>query len=439
MDEDISQRTALVYTYGDDIPLARRLAREFGLVKIFCPWKNKYPESVRLAIGTGFPDIVRVRNFSDAINTTDLFVFTDIYDGDLQRDLVNRGKRVWGSRRAEELEYDRPLFLQTLEKVGLPVPDYQICHGIDALENYLKDNEDQWVKLNLRGDDETWRHINWEFTKRKIEYLRYRYGPIGEDLVFTVVANIQSIIEAAYDGFMVTSPDGKPQFPNIGFLGYESKNKAHILTAIPYEAFPEVVRHANDLFAPEAARHFMRSAFGTEIKVDKKGVGHFLDFTARQPSPPGEVIMEMVKNLGRFFWEGSEGNLIPLEVEDLFGVQVNMFFDRPKTTHASVDFPEEYEHCVKFGRCCMRDGKINLLPVSDDRDIPKDIGSVVTTSDSIEGAIDMAKEVCDTIKCDGLTFEVNSLAECLRRIKEGEKEEIPFAEEVPEPETVIQD
>lgn len=445
--DDLEQKSVLCFDYGDGIPLARRLAREFGTVKIFCPWKDKYPQSVKLAVGTGFPDVQRVRNFSDAINTTDLFVFTDIYDGDLQRDLVNRGKRVWGARKGEELEYDRALFLQTVQKVGLPVPEYEICYGLDELEAFLRKHDDQWVKVNLRGDDETWHHKSWEFTQRKFEFLRYRYGPIGNDLVFTVVANIDSVIEAAYDGFLITSPDGKPQFPQIGFLGYEDKNNAHILTAIPYDAFPEVVRTVNDAFAPEVARYFSRCGFGTEIKVvrDKKTdeeIGHFLDLTLRQPSPPGEVIQELVKNLGRFFWEGSQGNIIPLEVDELFGVQVNIYSSRSKTNHSVIKFPEQYDSFIKLFRCCMRDGDVHLLPdkpVSDEFDLSENCGSVVATSNSIEDAIDIAKEICDSIEGDGLTFKTDALAECLKRIQKGEDQNIPFAEDVPEPATVIED
>src|SRR5690348_17163928 len=158
---DLSDKSALLYDYGYNIGLARRLAREFGRVQYFRPWKETEPESLRLAVGTGFEDIERVRHFSDAIAGSDIIIFPDIYDGDLQRDLVNRGKRVWGSRKGERLEYDRPFFLETLGKMGLSVPKYKIIQGVNELERFCIENENWWVKVNLRGDDETWHHVKY--------------------------------------------------------------------------------------------------------------------------------------------------------------------------------------------------------------------------------------------------------------------------------------
>src|SRR5690348_306912 len=340
---DLSQKTCLVYDYGYNIALARRLSREFGKVRYFYPWKTSDAESIKLSIGEGFPEIERVRNFSDVIHKTDLFVFPNIYDGDLQNDLVSRGKRVWGSRRAERLEYDRPFFYKTLEEVGLPVVPYEVLTGVDSLESYLRDNDDKWVKLNLRGDDETWRHYTWETSKMKVWALRQRLGPVSEIVVFTVVDNIESIVEAAYDGFMVASSTGEPQFPDIGFLGYEDKDTTHILTAIPYDDFSDSVREVNDKFSPVAARKFMRSGFGTEIKIVEEGdeqLSMFLDFTARQPRPPGEIILEQVTNLGEFFYHGAEGELIPLEIEEICGVQVILYSENSRDSWVTLSFPE---------------------------------------------------------------------------------------------------
>jgi hypothetical protein len=445
--DDLSQKSCCVFDYGYNIPLARRLAREFGRVQFFCPWKDTAPESLKLAVGTGYDDIERIRHWGDAVNSNDLFVFPDIYDGDLQRDLVNRGKRVWGSRRADRLEYDRTLFLQTVEKVGLPVPGYTTCNGIDELEVHLRDTENNWVKCNLRGDDETWHHIKWDFTKRRIEAMRHKYGPIGNDILFTVVENIDSVIEAAYDGFMVTSPAGLVQYSNLGFLGYENKNLSHILRAIPYEDFPDAVRDVNDLFGPELAANYLRSAFGTEIKIveDEDGDGqqnYFLDATCRQPSPPGEIIMEQVTNLGSFFWHGSEGECIELDIEDEFGVQVLIYSECSESNWSPIEFPPELDRWVKLFRTCKRDDVEQVIPssgVTASQEGNERIGSVVALGSSIEKAIDKVREYCDEVKGPGLEMKVESLAEVLRRIHEGEEKGIEFADDVPEPESLIEE
>jgi hypothetical protein len=444
MSGDISEKSCCVFDPGYNISLARRLAREFGRVDFFAGWKDSDPETLKLAIGTGFPEINRVRHFSDAISRNDIFIFPNIYHGDLQRDLINRGKRVWGSRKAERLEYDRPFFYKTLEKVGLPVPEYHVLQGLDELEEFLQENEGWWVKLNLRGDDETWKHETWELTEPKFRSMRQRYGPVGKFITFTLVKHIDSIIEAAYDGFMVASPTGLPQFPKIGFLGYEDKDLSHIVHAIPYDDFADPVREVNDLFAPVAASYFMRSGFGTEIKIaedeeTKEQINYFLDFTARQPEPPGAIIMEQVTNLGAFFWHGSEGELIPLEIEEEFGVQIIMYAEPSRSNVVPLLYPKELDQWVKPSRCCMIDGTVNILPdllLRPRSESTAPIGSVVALGDSIEGAIDKIKGYLDEIKCSGLDAEVESLAEVLKRIQKGEEEEIPFADEVPAPEVV---
>jgi hypothetical protein len=436
--DELSDKTVLVYDYGNNIHVARKLTSEFGRVRYFRPWKESEPKVSNLVVGDGFDGVERVRHFHDAIASTDLFIFPCIYDGDLQRDLVNRGKRVWGARKAERLEYDRPFFMEALAKAGMPVPDYTVCTGMDELERLLKRSEHGWVKSNYRGDDETWQHINWELSQWKVAALRHRFGPTGKHMVFTVVPDLEADFESAYDGYMVTSPSGKPQFPDIGFLGYETKDRSHILTAIPYESFPDEVRDINDQFAPQLAKYFFRSAWGTEIRGP-----FFLDATCRQPSPPGELITYMVQNLGEFMWHGSEGDLVPLDVPKTFGVEVILYSECSKTNWMTFDIPEDIDDAVKLFRCCRDDDGTHIIP---DGDVTgratgmERVGAVVATGDTIEDAIDSVKETCEQLKAMYLICETDSLAECLKRIQAGQEEGIKFTKQaIPEPATVLED
>ncbi|MGA7814203.1 hypothetical protein, partial [Caballeronia sp.] len=190
--DDCSDKCATIVDHGNNVELAIRLAKEFRKVNYFKPWKGARPVSNDLVVGDGFDSITRVRHLFDwkVISETDLFIFPEIYDGDLQLDLERRGKRVWGSRRAERYEYDRELFLKTLKEVKLPCPDYHVCNGLDELTDFLKDEQDWWIKMELRGDDETWRHRNYQLSQRKLESLAYRFGPIRNDLKFVCVKHI---------------------------------------------------------------------------------------------------------------------------------------------------------------------------------------------------------------------------------------------------------
>lgn len=439
---DIKNKIVTCFDYGNDTALAERLAREFGTVNYFRQWKDSLPETLKLVAGDGLNGVKRIRNFFDPeiINQTDVFVFADIYDGDLQVHLERMGKLVFGSRMAEGFEYKRELFAKTLKELQMEVSPYTVCVGVTALEKELQAHEDLWVKVNLRGDGETWHHENYSLSRRKLEALRYQYGAVAEMVRFTVCESIDSVIEAAYDGMMITSPSGTPQFPDIGFLGYEVKNLCHILHAIPYSSFPKAVLEVNEKFAPKLAEHNYRGFWGTEIKITEDGKNYFLDATCRASHPPTEIIQEMVANLGEFIYEGAQGNCIPLKIVKPFGVQVMLNSSWAKSNWQTVEVPEEIRHCVKLYNYCFADGAYQVIPksvsslTSDGSDI---IGSIVALGDTIEEAIDEVKEYCNQVHGFDTENQIDALAECLRRIQEGEKEGIDFKAKIPDPATII--
>jgi hypothetical protein len=441
--DNLKEKTVVVYDYGNNISLADRLSREFGRVLLYVPWEMSMPESTRLAVGDGIERVERVLDFFDPeVLKSDLFVFPDIYDGDLQEDLVSRGKRVWGARSAEDYEYKRELFSKTLKEVGLLVSPYKVIVGTMALKRHLMQNKDLWIKVEMRGDGETWHHENWPLSRRKMEALEYKYGPIKELIRFTVCESISTTTEVAYDGFMVTSPAGLPQFSNYGFLGYEDKSMSHILTATLYDEFPEEAKTVNEKFAPKLAERMFRSAWGTEIKIADDGNNYFLDATCRQPEPPGSIIMEMVKNIGEFMYHGADGNLVDLEIEKPFGVQVMLYSAWAKTNWLTVDVPDEIKRWVKLYNYCECDGSFQVVPDEGtsrpDAIGNEQVGSVVGLGETIADAIDAVKENCESVEGFDVTKQIESLMEGLRRIHEGENHGIEFADEVPEPESVME-
>jgi hypothetical protein len=443
MDNSLKNKSVCVWDYGNNVSLAKRLTREFGQVRYFSPWQSTAPETVNLVVGDGLKDVERVKNFfdPDVLHGTDLFIFPDCYCGDLQRDLISRGKRVFGSGMSEGYEFKRELFAKTLAEIGLDVAPYTVVIGTTALRKHLEENENLWIKVSMRGDGETWCHENYTLSKRKLEALEYMYGPVKEFVRFTCCESIPTSIETAYDGFMITSPDGKPQFPTTGFLGYETKNLAHILTAIPYKMFPDAVLDVNKKFAPKLAEKFYRCNFGTEIKIGDDGKNYFLDATLRAPEPPGSIVLEQVQNLGEFMFHGADGKLIELEIEKQFGVQVMLYSGWARSNWQTVEVPEVIDRWVKLYRCCYADGAYQVVPKEVKNpysDGHEQIGAVVALGDTIAEAIEQVREHCDQVKGFDVTNQIEALAECLARIQAGEKENIQFADEVPEPVTALE-
>lgn len=345
---------------------------------------------------------------------------------------------------AEDYEYRRGVFCDTLREVGLAVAPYKECVGVTELREYLTERDDQWVKVEMRGDRETWHHENIAISTPILDAIAYYYGPVKEDVSFYVFESIDTDVEASYDGYMVSSRDGKPQFPDAAFLSYETKNQASILHCVDYNSLSDPVHMVNDRFGPLLAKRNLRSQFGTEIKVagDNEEDVFFLDATCRQPSPPGEMLCEMVLNWGEIMWHGSEGDLVEPEIAKPFGAQVILYSNWAGTNHLPVEVPSDIAQWVKLGDCYKKDGLDWVVPreVADPiQGWRKNCGAVIALGDSIQEAIDTVIERCDMVKSFDTDAQVVALGECLKRIHHGEEEGIMFGtKDIPEPSTVLE-
>lgn len=433
---EFSDKTVCVYDRGNYAELAIRLSRDFGRTLYFKPNKEASPNSFDLSIGDGFEGVERVRSFWKHLKDVDLFVFPDCYDGDIQLHLESLGKRVWGSRDAENFEFMREFFKKTLKEVGLPVSPYEVVVGMDNLEIFLKENEDRAVKISYaRGDRETWVHKNYNLSKPKLDAMRYYYGPNGKHVRFVVEELIETDIEVAYDGFCV---DGK--FPKTAFQGFEIKNESYIMTIQDYDDLPEEVREVNDKFAPKLAEKRFRSQWGTEIRVADKN--YFLDATCRSPEPPGSIVLEMVENLAELLWHGADGELVELETAAPFAAQVMIYSGWADENWQPIECPKEMRKWVKLFSPCRRDGVDYVVPEKVENPVGggnEHVGSVIAFGETIADAIDLVKERCEAISGTDITFTVESLAEGLNRIHESEKAGLKFTDqEVPDPSSVIE-
>ena len=294
----------------------------------------------------------------------------------------------------------------------------------------------------MRGDGETFHHQTYSLSRRKLESLEYLYGPVKELVRFTVCETIPTTTEAGYDGYLITSPSGEPQFPTTGFLGYEHKNKAHIQAAIPYEDLSEHLLEVNEAFAPKLAENMYRCNFSTEVKIADDGNNYFIDLTARAPEPPGSIMMEQIENLGEFMYHGAAGELREIELEKPFGVQVMLYSSWAKTNWQTFDIPDDIRRWVKVYNSFYADGATHAAPreisnpYSDGND---EVGSVVGLGDTIQEAIDNVREYCGELKAFDTDDQIEALGECLKRIHAGEEEGVEFPGKTPKPSTIIED
>jgi hypothetical protein len=406
-------RTALIFDHGLFVDaLAVPLAKDFGRVLVHIPWQNGYPRSNAPTIGTGIAGIERVLNPWDYYDEIDLWVFPDVYEGDLQQFLVDQGKRVWGCRHGERLETDRQASKEHSKHLGIDIGNYTVVRGLGALRDHLHTHDDQYVKVSaFRGDTETFHAPNYQHAETQLDELEHNLGAKKKLIEFIVEDAINDAIEVGYDGVCI---DGN--FPATAALGVEVKDKAYVGKVMRYDRLPEKVKDCNAKLAPVLKGFGYRGFISTELRC-KGDKAYLIDPCARMGSPPGELYGLWIANLAEMIYEGAGGIVIEPEYTGKFGAMCLLLSDWADSNWQQVEFPEKYKDNVKLRNCCIIDGEHYVVPQW--TGMPE-IGAVVAVADSAQAAMEQVKTIADEVHghsiekpCDALEDAWNDLKEIM--------------------------
>lgn len=415
---------------GIFVPVARRLARDVRQVSYWSPHEEAF-ESVRKQIGDGFPDIVRVRSMFQNKNDVDCFVFVDVGFPDEQLELISQGFPVWGAREGDSLEMSRGKFMDALMSTDLLVPKYQKVIGMEALREYLKPREDQFIKISkFRGDWETLHFRDWRQDEMELDARAVKLGPWKEVIPFYVFENIETKIEDGCDTYCI---DGK--FPSLIIHGMEAKDKAFLGTFQRFDDLPEEVRCVNDEFGPILAGYGYRSFFSTEVRITEDGKTYFIDPTCRAGSPPSQVMTEMIGNYADIMWRGAQGELVDPEPAYKFGVQGLVCVKGDRHAWSTIEIPTELDQWLKCGFCCQIDDRLCFPP---DREATGgDVGWLVGVGQTAKEAIEHLKHNAEMLPC-GVTCEYTAIADLLKEVEQAEESGMEFSDQqMPKPEIVL--
>jgi predicted RNase H-like HicB family nuclease len=389
-------------------PLAERLAKDFEKVGYFVEWQSSFPDGKDLVVGTGIEGVERVKYLWDVIDDYDLFVFPDVWQGDLQEYLRKQGKRVWGTGKASTLELSRWKTKELMKQAGLPSKNDRQVTGITELRAALKTAKDVFVKISqFRGLHETFHSANEADSKGVVDELEAKYGPILELIPFIIEECIPDAMEIGYDGFCI---DG--EFPDQSFIGIEIKDKAYFGKLINYDDLPESVRKVNEAFAPHMQGY--RQFFSTEIR-EKDGKGYLIDLTCRQPSPAGEPEIHAMDNLAEVLWFGAEGKLVQPKYSAKFVAQVILCSDWAQNHIQMVEFPDEVRPFVKLYNHAIIEGKDYVI---NQPYVMKQIGSVIGLGNTPEEAVKMAKENAEKVTGFDIEREVDALDKAVKEMED---------------------
>jgi hypothetical protein len=399
---NLSGKTCLIWDNGIFTEIAVTLSKSFGRVLYYVPWTSGMPKSNARMIGEGIEGVERVDSPWGFFDDIDVWIFPDVYEGDLQEFLVGMGKRVWGCRGGAELEIDRPVSKESSKKLGIDIGPYKVVTGLDALRKHLKANKDQWVKISgTRGDMETFGAKTYEHVEPRLDELEHNLGALKKVMQFTVEEGINDAVETGYDGYCI---DGK--FPRAAMTGVEVKDEAYLMKTVRWSELPEQVRTVNEKLAPALKRYGYRGFISTEVRCTKDGKAYLIDPCCRAGSPPNELYQVMMENMAEAIWFGSEGVMIEPEFKAKWGAEVLLISEWADHNWMHVTFPQEVRENVKLRNFCMIEGEYYVIPQWTGS---AEIGAVVALGDTPDQAIEECKRICALVEGHLLDKPVDAL------------------------------
>lgn len=428
--KDAKDITACVVDSGLFLPMAIRLAEDYKRVLYWSPDMRSFPSLKQGVIGDGFQNIERVREFWPEHNEIDLWVFPDIGQPGLQKHLVDDGHAVWGSGCGEILETNREKFMKVLGEVGLDVPDFKVCIGIDALTDHLRENEDQYVKISRwRGDMETTHWRNWAMDSGWIDWLAYTLGPLKNHMRFLVFPAIDTTLEIGADTYCV---DGR--WPNTMLNGLEHKDTTYFSAVTKREDMPEQIQDVLEAFGPFLGARRYRNQWSMEVRV-KDGKAYFIDATCRGGMPSSASQQILWGNFPEIVWAGANGELVEPEPQSQFSIECMVTTKTGKDCWDRIELPKSLEGWVRFSNCAFIDGCYVFPP---DEFHSGELGWLCAIGDTPRQTLDAAKGLADQLP-DGLDANLENLTGLIKEIEEAEKRDIPFTDEqLPMPAEVIE-
>lgn len=431
---ELGSKTALVFDHGIFTEFAIRLSKDFGKVYYHCPWQYGFSHLNDAMVGQGFDEIEWCDDpyDPDIIKEVDVFCFPDIQHSGSQLLLEQLGKRVWGSRKADTLELLRENFKRVQKKIGMPVPKHYTVEGMDELRKFLKDHDDVYVKISrYRGSMETFHHIDMALSDAKLDQLSAEFGAAKNQVPFLIEEPIPTSVEVGFDGYCI---DGK--FPSVAVHGLEIKDQAYIGTIQKYEEMPESVKEVNEFMSDVLTKFRYRNFWSTEIRVSEDSTPYLIDPTCRHASPAGESQLELYGNLGDIVWSGSNGELVDPEPVSKFAVQCVIEHTGEESDWRTLEIPDDIRQWVKLRYACKIDGRYHIVPQPAPHD--PNIGWVLGIGDTIQEAIDHAKEVSEELEGQNLTIHTETLVDVIKAVESEEEEGIEFTkQEIPEIESLV--
>ena len=161
----------------------------------------------------------------------------------------------------------------------------------------------------------------------------------------------------------------------------------------------------------------------TEIRVGKDKIPYMIDFTARQPSPPGEIYLELIENISEVIYYGADGILIEPKYAAKYAGEVMINSTAAENGWLDISFPDKIRRWVKLRNLCIIDGIYSIIPRHKDFN---NIGAVIAIGDSIDEVVKKAQKYCEQIEGEDIECKLKDIQPLMDIIEKGKKIGLSF-------------
>jgi len=338
---NLKNKSVLIWDTGLSMEHAVRLGRDFQKVYYFTPYQTQYPKFQDFCIGLGMEGIEKVKHFFDYCDAVDLIVFFDIGMGDLCHFLRQKGYRVFGAGWAEYLENRRFEVRRLQEKIGLPTQQTTRIRGVSRLREYLKKNDNQFVKLDIfRGDIESFFAKDYDSVEMIIDEIESTFGPHKEDYEFIAEQYIPTEIEIGVDGWFCQ------RFLRPLLIGIEYQKGCYIGKVM--DTAPSYLENTLERLTPTLQKLDCRSAVSTEERVISPDKSYLIDLCMRLPFPLSASYTEFITNFSELVWNIAEGNPIDIQYQDTYVGALPLESSHALNHWLKLEFPEDLRKHIKL-------------------------------------------------------------------------------------------
>ena len=409
----IAEITVCVVDYGSFIHVAQRMSRDCKKVYWCNPsWQHSYPTWNEYIVGRDVEGIERIDSIWSVFDEIDLFVFPDLYQGELQEWLRSKGKAVYGAGTGEDMEIYRDEFKEVMEDAGMDMSPYEAIEGLDKLRKYLESVEDVYIKTNVvRGNMETFHWDSMKLSKPILDEMEHSMGIFKNEQLFIVEQPIKDAVEYGGEWFVVGD-----RYADRCTVGIESKDASYACKMVTTSEIPKGLKKINSQLAAKFGFFGYKGQYSNEVKVTKGGKNFLLDMTCRCGEPNTSIQEELITNYSDVLWHIANGLLPNIETANgEYGVEIIIKSDWATEECQPIYFPRKYANYVKIKNVVIQDDVCYYVPT---RHIPmKEIGAVVGTGRSLKDAIKMATEVAESIEGYCLKIDTSALDDIVGEIE----------------------